>query len=354
MLFTIVPGYTHPKVIFNKPKMTIPNPLNLRDGTGMRFSIEALYIVKMKKYGLAVQDFTAALRLDPGFPDAYCNRGNAHQKLGENDLALQDYNAALKLQPNDGDLYYNRGVVLLSMGQQAKALEDLKRAAEMGEPNAKRYMKLAGAGTTNAQKSTSPKVEADIFKLIFKGDTAKVKQLLAANPELVHIKGKDGDTPLHQSAFWGRLEIAKELVNRGAQINQPGRLDNTPLHNAAFMGKTELVRLLLAQGADLKAKGNVGGTPLHSAAGGREDQRKLEIVRILIEEGADLDARDKMGGTPVHAAAFSDNPQIAELLIKSGAKVNLKDNSGKTPLAKAELFKRHKAAGILKKNGATL
>ena len=70
-------------------------------------------------------------------------------------------------------------------------------------------------------------------------------QLLNANPELVHARGGDGQTPLHVAA---NVDIARELVKRGADINA---LDvdheSTPAQYAAGE-RQDVARYLVTRG----------------------------------------------------------------------------------------------------------
>lgn len=79
-----------------------------------------------------------------------------------------------------------------------------------------------------------------------------------------------------------------------------------PLHRAAQKGRTDLARLLLDHGANVNIKG--GGieiTPLHWAAG------HVEVAKLLITNGADVNAKDKYGATPLHYAARGKGPDVA-------------------------------------------
>lgn len=64
-----------------------------------------------KRYPLAVEQYTEAIRLDSTDTDAWYNRGNANRQLNKLDFALVDYLAVLKLDRNHSDAWFNRGMV---------------------------------------------------------------------------------------------------------------------------------------------------------------------------------------------------------------------------------------------------
>jgi tetratricopeptide (TPR) repeat protein len=49
----------------------------------------------------AIEDYAAALRLDPHNADAFNNRGNAYSNKGDYRRARADYEKALQLDPNN-------------------------------------------------------------------------------------------------------------------------------------------------------------------------------------------------------------------------------------------------------------
>ena len=60
----------------------------------------------------------------------------------------------------------------------------------------------------------------------------------------------------------------------------------------------ELARILIEAGADPNAKDNDGETPLHQAV----EFENAEAAKLLIEAGADPNAKNNNGETPLHKA----------------------------------------------------
>lgn len=109
---------------------------------------------------------------------------------------------------------------------------------------------------------------------------------------------------VHEAAFVGDLNVLKDHINAGSDLNQKDAFGSAPLSIAAVFGKPEVAKLLIDSGADLNVKSADGSTPIHSAAFfGRK-----EIAKMLIEGGADLTIRNNYGATALESisAPFKD------------------------------------------------
>ena len=58
-------------------------------------------------------------------------------------------------------------------------------------------------------------------------------------------------------ASFGHQEIARQLLEKSAEVNKSDEHGQTPLHIAVFMGKIEMVRLLLEYNADVNKADNL-------------------------------------------------------------------------------------------------
>ncbi len=101
-----------------------------------------------------------------------------------------------------------------------------------------------------------------------------------------------------------------------------------PLAWAARNGQLEIARLLIQQGANVNGRDVWGSTPLHLAVG------YPDIVDLLIASGANVNLRDGFGNTPLHLAVRQpfDALTVVQKLLKAGAAVNPKNGFDKTPL----------------------
>lgn len=79
----------------------------------------------------AIADYTAAIGIDPKFPDAYHNRGTAWADKGEPDRAIADFDAALHLNPQDAGVFHSRAVEWTVKGDYARAIADYDTALRL-------------------------------------------------------------------------------------------------------------------------------------------------------------------------------------------------------------------------------
>ncbi len=133
------------------------------------------------------------------------------------------------------------------------------------------------------------------------GDAARVKALLANNPNLRNQKDESGNMPIHFAASNGNLPVVSALVNGIAMVDSGNNFGLLPLHCAALAGHTNIVAALLKYEKikTINAKNIHGLTPLHAAimAG------KVDTARLLLDQGADASVQDERGLTPVHYAS---------------------------------------------------
>ncbi|MGX9891852.1 ankyrin repeat domain-containing protein [Wolbachia endosymbiont of Protocalliphora sialia] len=201
------------------------------------------------------------------------------------------------------------------------------------------------------------------------GDLSKVATLLKHN-SYIDTRDHNGQTPLHYSIRSGNTEVAKYLIDNGANLNiqdNPYRqtakyaYSKTPLHYAIESGNTEIVKYLIDRGANPNIQDAYSETPLYSAiySGNTEIVKYLldhnadpnskgfytfpllaaiklghaEIVKSLVEHGADLGIKNTSAQTLLHYAIELKHTEIAKYLIDRAIDVDTRDiSSGKSPL----------------------
>ncbi|KMQ92184.1 palmitoyltransferase zdhhc17 [Lasius niger] len=128
---------------------------------------------------------------------------------------------------------------------------------------------------------------------------------------------------------YGALDRVTELVEAGADVNQPDSETVTLLHWAAINNRKDIVKYLIAKGAVVDAiGGELASTPLHWAT----RQGHLSTVVVLMRAGADPTLRDSEGFSCIHLAAQFGHTAIVAYLVAKGVNPNMPDRSAMTPL----------------------
>lgn len=153
------------------------------------------------------------------------------------------------------------------------------------------------------------------------GDLALVKFLVAENPSHINLvtDGHPPGTPLIYASMAGHVAVAKFLLDNGAKVSLPVRVNvegktldlETPLTAASREGHVETMALLLRYGADVNA-----GDPPPLSVGALYGNEA--VVRFLLSKGADVHAQSVDGWTAVTMAGKCGHIRILRLLLEHG------------------------------------
>jgi uncharacterized protein len=144
------------------------------------------------------------------------------------------------------------------------------------------------------------------------GVVSRLADLLRQDPAAVNAWASDGFQPLGLACFFGRPEAVALLLASGGEVNTPSRnsFGVTALH-AALAGPTpEIARSLIEAGAEVNAVQQDGVTPLQEAAA----NGNLELVQLLLERGANPSTRDAKQRTAADFARARGHAEIVAFL----------------------------------------
>ena len=161
-----------------------------------------------------------------------------------------------------------------------------------------------------------------------------VAKLLLSQEAKLDAADQFRTTPFLLAAREGKLEMAKFLLEKGAELRTIGNDGFTALHEAADRGHVGIVEFLIQCGLSVDSRENHDATPLLlcSQAEFVSQERYAAVARALLARGADVHAVTRQGQTALHRAAFSGHPQVMEVLLAAGAKLSARDDEGKTAL----------------------
>ena len=126
----------------------------------------------------------------------------------------------------------------------------------------------------------------DIWSACISGSVDNVQVCLDRDASINHVFGFDGDrvTPLHWAAIYGKSEVVRFLVERGADINGLTHHGMTPLVCVCRYGHSkEVIPTLIDLGADI-LRPHENMTPLAWAIHGN-----IDMARCLLDHGAPVD-----------------------------------------------------------------
>lgn len=180
----------------------------------------------------------------------------------------------------------------------------------------------------------------DFFSAIKENNVGKTKTLLARgfDPNTLNPKKLNG---LYIALTEPSLDVAQVLIAwPKTDVNMLNPKGESPLMMAAIKGYPKLARQLIDKGADVN---KTGWTPLHYAA----TSGQLSVISLLLESNAYIDAESPNGTTPLMMAAMYGTPAAVKLLLQEGADAQLKNQQGLTALDFAQRAQRPDAIEAL-------
>lgn len=141
------------------------------------------------------------------------------------------------------------------------------------------------------------------------------------------------DTPLKLALQHGRLEAARLLLDKGAQV--PGwDVDESLLRCAMRLGQEDILIKLLRRGAASDVWSQRDETPLHVAS---YEVEATWAIPHLLAHGLSSAKRDSQGMTPLFCAIAAANRDAMTALAKAGALFEV-DDRGFLPIHRAALI----------------
>jgi uncharacterized protein len=154
--------------------------------------------------------------------------------------------------------------------------------------------------------------QVGIFAEAAKGQTDELRSLIENDPTLVNAYSPEGFTPLGLAAFFGHAETVEALLAAGADANLTSResMKMPPLGSAMAVQRNDIARTLIEHGANVNGKAVNDLTALHTAAA----RGNLEAAKLLLDHGADINASSTDGKTPLDYAREHNHSEMVEFL----------------------------------------
>lgn len=195
-----------------------------------------------------------------------------------------------------------------------------------------------------------PALAGDIHRAIEAGDLALVKKILEEDPAALTERDNNQfrEMPIHFAATTGNIDIARFLLDAGADIDAGDSDNSTALGIAAMRKHGDMVALLIERGANVNHRDRKADCPLSFAVYGRDES----IIKQLLEAGADLWFRNLQGETLLHIAGMRGVKGLVQHLLDNGADLEAKSSNGGTALGSAAMGGQADIVRLLLDRGA--
>lgn len=202
-----------------------------------------------------------------------------------------------------------------------------------------------------------------IFELIRDHQNTAAIEHLERQPEEINLKGWMDHTPLHKAAECGNLDLAKYLIENGAEVNaERSGVYATPLcwsktleiailllNAGATMNDRELDMATRNDRADIVDELLTRGARINHEEPQFLNCHSVKALEVYLKHEIDLSLTDKNNSSILHRSAWADNVEVFEHAFKKGAKWH-KDSSNRTPYVLAKDGGRKKIVQHLQKN----
>ena len=171
----------------------------------------------------------------------------------------------------------------------------------------------------------------DIFSLCSSGSSESVEKLLLQHNDFVHIMETSREstyrgTPLMFAVRYQRFDIAKTLINYGADVNATCG-NQSALTIAVMENLMDIIKLLLENGAKVR-----GYDFLQSLK-----DKRWEIAEYLLGYDVNLFHVDSLGNSYLHYIVANNALKLANAVLKKNPNCwMIKNSDGKNALALAE------------------
>lgn len=152
-----------------------------------------------------------------------------------------------------------------------------------------------------------------IFDCIRNKDLEQLNALLEDGAD-VNVHGNHVCTPLYFATRKGDVDAVKLLLKYKADTNIKTTAEfRTPLH---IVNNYEIAKLLIEQGADVNVVDRIGNTPCHCAV---RKNLPNSVLKLFLEKSTNYDERNKDGWTALHYAVAKLDFVKTYMLLQKGA-----------------------------------
>ena len=128
------------------------------------------------------------------------------------------------------------------------------------------------------------------------------------------MKQKPKTVPLCDAVLFNDIDMFRKLINEGVDINERDYNNLTALWYAAQCVRYEMAKILIEHGADLEVKDKYGNTLLYEAVYRYKRAPDGKLIKLLVDAGADVNAENNYGVSPLGLARMAGDFPYLDML----------------------------------------
>lgn len=113
-------------------------------------------LINQRQYDKAIEEFEKAIRFDPDYAEAYCDRGIARYMKGEHDRAFEDFELAIEKDPTLGKAHFHRAMLLDMNGKRDEAIKAYESFIRYSQRSPEIYVNRANKRLAELKQGTAP------------------------------------------------------------------------------------------------------------------------------------------------------------------------------------------------------
>lgn len=159
-----------------------------------------------------------------------------------------------------------------------------------------------------------PTDKADIFTLARLGDLATCKSKL--NRCEINQKSDSGSSLLHDAISGNKFDIALFFINSGIDVNLTNSDSQSALHLICINQNVDVAKELLYRGANLNLRDKYGNNAMWTAVFHCKG-RNYKMVKLFMAFNPDISTPNKAGKSPLDFAMQVGDEKLINILLKN-------------------------------------
>ena len=179
-------------------------------------------LYQLKKYKMAADTFSHAIKIKPGFAEAYNARSIAHHELGKFTDAIIDCEKALKIKPEYKESFFNLARSQQKINQTDKAIQNYTKAISLD----RNYLKAFLGRAESWKIKNNPEKAVEDYNKAVSIDPSSTIALLNRGVALKQLDRFTDAVADYRKAILLKPDFVEAHANLGNTLQELGKIDD--------------------------------------------------------------------------------------------------------------------------------